>query len=124
MTGCVISPRIANTGSATSGGRQEFTLSADPNPQQVSLGSIAVYTVNVVAQNGFTGTVNLTLGATPSSVSAALGQSSIAGGSGAVTLSVLTFSNSTLGDTSFTLTGTDPSNNQSQTITVTVTITN
>ena len=125
LAGCVISPRrTANGATGTGGGTNtEFTLSADPNPQAVTLGGTAVFTVNVVAESGFTGTVDLVINSAPSSVSASLSGSSIVGGTGSVSLLVQTFPTSALGDDTLTLTGTDPSNGQSQTITVTLTIT-
>jgi len=125
FTGCVISPRRVSSGTTSNGNtNSEFTMSANPNPQSVALGNLAIYNVNVVAENGFTGTVNLAVNSAPSSVAASLSQGSITGGTGTVALSVQTFSTSTLGNAIITLNGTDPNSGQSQTITVTLTITN
>jgi len=124
VAGCVISPRrVVNGGTTSSPANTEFTISADPNPQTVTAGTTAIDTVTILAQNGFTGTVNLSVSSVSSGLSPSLSSSSVSGGTGAVTLTVLTSSIMQAGNATLILSGVDPATGQSQAITVTVTIT-
>ena len=60
----------------------DFSVSANPSSQTVTSGTDAVYTITANALNGFTGTVNLSVGSTcPSGLVCAFGSTSIAAGS-------------------------------------------
>jgi hypothetical protein len=97
-----------------------FTLSASPSSQSVTAGSTANYTVTVTPQNGFTGTVNLTVSGEPSGWTPTLSPTSISGGSGSSTLQVATTSSATPGTYTLTVKGTSGSLVQTASIPLTV----
>jgi VCBS repeat-containing protein len=98
---------------------QNFTLSATPSSQSVSAGGCASYTVTVVAQNGFSGPVTISLSGLPSSASASFNPSSI-NGSGSSTLTVCTSNATSAGVYMLTITGS--SGNLTQTTTVNIVV--
>ena len=97
-----------------------FTLSASPGTQSVTPGANAVYTLNVAASGGFTGTVNLSAVGLPLGSTAAFSPSSIST-SGSSTFTVITTSSTT--PTSYTLTITGTSGSLTQTATATLAVT-
>ena len=82
-----------------------FTISAAPASQTIRRGSSGSYTVTIAAQNGFTGTVNLTVSGVPSRVTATFSPTSV-NTSGTATLNISTANNSSKGTSTLTITGT------------------
>jgi hypothetical protein len=93
-----------------------FTFTATPASVTISRGGTATYTVTVGAQNGFTGTVNLTVAGLPQRVTATFTPTTVTG-SGTSTLRVVSANNSQRGTSTLTITG------ASGTITHTATVT-
>ena len=85
----------------------DFSLASNPASQTVTAGTNAVYTITANALNGFTGTVNLSVGSTcPSGMTCAFGSASIAAG-GSTSLTVSGTSGVTSSSTfTITITGT------------------
>jgi hypothetical protein len=92
-----------------------FTISASPASLTVRRGNSGSYTVTVGAQNGFTGTVALTVSGVPNRVTATFNPASITT-SGTSTLTITTANNSQKGTATLTITG------RSGTITHTITV--
>jgi hypothetical protein len=121
--GCVISPRrTVGSGSSSSGGNSEFSLSVTPPSQTVTAGALSTYTVSVQALNGFTGTVTLSASASNSNVVATFDNTTITGGSGTAVLTVQTTSTTPSGNVTITITATDTANSVSQTATATAVV--
>jgi hypothetical protein len=97
----------------------DFTISASPSSQSVIQGGSTSYTVTVTAQNGFTGTVNLTASGFGAGASGTLNPTSVAG-SGTSTLSVTTAGNASIGSFPITITGASGSLTHSTTVTLVV----
>jgi hypothetical protein len=97
----------------------DFAITASPSSQSVIQGGSTSYTVTVTAQNGFTGTVNLTASGFGAGASGTLSPTSLAG-SGTSTLSVTTTSNATTGSFPITITGTSGSLSHSTSVTLVV----
>jgi F5/8 type C domain len=96
-----------------------FSLSASPGSQTVTAGGTAAYTATVGALNGFTGTVALSAGGSPSGTTASFNPASIAG-AGASALSLATSGSTPAGTYTVTLTGTSGTLQQSSTVTLVV----
>jgi hypothetical protein len=96
-----------------------FTLTASPASQTVTVGSGTSYTASVGAVNGFSGTVALTASGLPAGVSASFGPSSVTG-SGTSTMTVATSGSTLAGTYTLTLTGTSGSLTHSATVTLVV----
>src|SRR5215471_21061947 len=58
-------------------GTPDFTVSATPTQQFVTAGSAASYTVSMAAQNGFTGTITLSVAGLPTGATARFSPSAI-----------------------------------------------
>jgi hypothetical protein len=97
----------------------DFTISASPSSQSVIQGGSTSYTVTVTAQNGFTGTVNLTASGFGAGASGTLNPTSVAG-SGTSTLSVTTAGNASIGSFPITITGASGSLTHSTSVTLVV----
>ncbi|HEY8738183.1 MAG TPA: hypothetical protein VIO62_14210 [Candidatus Dormibacteraeota bacterium] len=82
----------------------DFALSASPASQSVAQGGSTSYTITVTAQNGFTGTVNLSASGFGSGASGTFSPASVAG-SGTSTLTVTTTSSAATGSFPITING-------------------
>jgi hypothetical protein len=121
--GCVISPRRSVGSTTGSGGsNSEFSLSANPTSQSIIAGASATYTIRVLAQNGFTGTVSLNASVANTNVSASFDTTTITGGSGSATLTVSTTNTIPTGNVTITVTASDTTNNVSQNISLNASI--
>jgi hypothetical protein len=96
-----------------------FSLVSSPTSQTVTVGGNTTYTLSTTAQNGFTGTVALTLTGLPTGASGTFSPTSITG-SGSSTLTVSTTSSTPPGSYTLTVTGTSGSLVQSANITFVV----
>jgi hypothetical protein len=83
----------------------DFSLSVTPNSQTVIVGSSTTYSVAASPQNGFNGSVSLTVQGLPSGAAASFNPPSISA-AGSSTLTVSTSAATPLGAATFTLTGT------------------
>jgi len=97
----------------------DFSISATPSSQTVTVGSGTSYTTAVSALNGFTGTVSLSVSGLPSGATGSFNPTSIAT-SGSSTLSVSTNSTTPVGAYTLTITGTSGSLTHSITVTLVV----
>src|SRR4029077_12133645 len=96
-----------------------FTISAAPASQTIRRGNSGSYTVTIAAQNGFTGTVSLTVGGVPNRVTATFSPTSI-NTSGTATLNISTANNSQKGTVTLTIRGTSGTLNHSTTVSLTI----
>src|SRR5262249_4039827 len=87
----------------------------------VTAGSAASYTVSVAAQNGFTGTVTLSVTGLPTGATARFSASSIST-SGALTLTISTASSTAAGNSTLTITAQSGSLIHSTTVTLSVNV--
>jgi uncharacterized membrane protein len=100
-------------------GSPNFTLSATPSSQTVTAGANTSYTVTTAAQNGFGGSVALSVSGLPSGASASFSPTSISG-AGSSALSVTTTSSVAAGTYTLTVTGTSGSLSHTATVTLVV----
>lgn len=96
-----------------------FSLVSSPTSQTITAGGNTTYTLSTTAQNGFAGTVALTLSGLPTGASGTFSPTSITG-SGSSTLTVSTTSSTPPGSYTLTVTGTSGSLVQSANITFVV----
>lgn len=96
----------------------KFTLSVSPSSQTVTVGSSITYTVSVSSQNGFTGTVDLSVIGV--GLSSSLSPSSISGGSGSSVLQVATSSSIYAGTYGLTITASSGNLSRSASVTLKV----
>ncbi len=97
----------------------DFTISATPSSQTITVGGSTTYTVNVGALNGFSGTVGLSVGGLPTGTTAGFSPTSLTG-SGTSTLTVTTSSSTPAGSPSLTITGTSGLLTHTATVTLVV----
>jgi hypothetical protein len=97
-----------------------FTIAATPGSQTVTQGGGTSYTVNIGAQNGFAGVVNLSPSGVPANASWSFTPSSITG-SGSASFAVTTAANTPTGSPTLTITGTSGVITKSTTVTLVVT---
>jgi hypothetical protein len=97
-----------------------FTLSASPSSQSVTAGSTVNYTISVTPQNGFTGTVSLSVSGLPSGATDSFSPASISGGSGSSTLEIFTSASTPTGTYTLTITGTSGTLMHTTTVALTV----
>ena len=97
----------------------DFNISATPASQTVTVGNSTTYTVTTSAQNGFTGTVGLSVSGLPSGASASFTPASISG-AGSSTLNVTTTASTATGTFTLTITGTSGSLSHSTNVTLVV----
>jgi hypothetical protein len=98
----------------------DFSLSATPGQQSVTAGSAVNYTINVGAQNGFTGTVSLSVTGLPAGGTAKFSASSI-NTSGSSTLTISTATSTAAGNFTLTITGQSGSASHNTSVALTVT---
>src|SRR2546426_5673376 len=98
----------------------DFTISATPSSQTIAQGSSKSYTVTVTAQNGFTGTVNLSATGFDPSASGTFSPGSVVGG-GTSALTVATTPGAVTGTFPITITGSSGSLTHSTSTTLIVT---
>ena len=98
----------------------DFTISASPSSQAVTVGSNTTYTTTVGALNGFSGSVGLTISGLPTGATASFSPTSVTG-SGNSTLSVSASSSTPAGSYTLTITGTSGGLVHSTTVTLNVT---
>jgi hypothetical protein len=96
-----------------------FTISASPASLTLRRGASGSYTVTIGSQNGFAGTVNLTVSGVPSRVTATFSPASVTG-SGTATLNISTANNSQKGTTTLTITGISGTTTHSTTVSLTI----
>jgi len=95
-----------------------FGISASPSSQTISRGNTAAYTVTLTRQNGFSGTVNLSVTGLPNGSSAAFNPASVSTTS---TLTIKTSRGTKTGPPStLTITGTSGSLSHSTSVTLIV----
>ncbi len=97
----------------------DFTISVSPTSLSVNRNSSGTYTVTIAAQNGFTGTVGLSVSGLGSRVNAAFTPSSVTG-SGTSTLTVTVHRNAATGNRTLTITGTSGSLSHATNATLTI----
>jgi hypothetical protein len=97
----------------------DFSISATPSSQTVTLNSSAVYTAIVTALNGFNGAVTLSVTGLPRNSTATFNPTSVTG-QGNSHLTVLTQKKTALGTFTVTITGTSGSLSHSTTVSLTV----
>ncbi|MDE3136105.1 MAG: hypothetical protein KGL59_06005 [Acidobacteriota bacterium] len=85
----------------------DFSLSASPSSQTVTPGTGTSYTVNMTPTNGYSNTVNLSIGTLPSGVTATFNPPSVSASSTSSTLSITTSTSTPAGTYTLTITGTD-----------------
>lgn len=94
-----------------------FSISASPSSQTVTVGGKTTYTVSTSALHGFTGSESLTLAGLPSGASAAFSPTSITG-TGTSTLTVTTSTSTPSGGYTLTIKGTSGSLTHTTTVTL------
>ncbi len=97
-----------------------FALTATTSSQTVTAGKSASYALNVEAEDGFSGTVSLSVSGLPTGATASLTPSTVSG-SGAATLTVTTSSTMPASSSTLTVTGTSGSVTQTANVALVVT---
>jgi hypothetical protein len=98
----------------------DFSMAAAPTSRSTVQGGNAPYSVSINALNGFTGTVNLSVGGLPSNASASFVPASVTG-SGSSTLTVTTSASTPVGSYTLTVTGSTATLNHSVNVALNVT---
>ncbi|HVW86967.1 MAG TPA: DUF1349 domain-containing protein [Bryobacteraceae bacterium] len=101
------------------GSAPDFSISAAPASQTVTVGASTTYTVTIGALNGFTGTVNLAASGLPTGATASFNPTSVSG-SGTSTLTINTTGSTPPGSSTLTITGTSGSLTHTATVTLVV----
>jgi hypothetical protein len=104
---------------STSSTTPDFTISATPASQTIVAGNNTSYTVSTSAQNGFTGTVALSVSGLSSGASASFNPASI-NGSGSSTLNVTTTASTATGTDTLAITGASGSLSHATNVTLVV----
>jgi hypothetical protein len=115
----------ANTGTTTVSNfsvAPNFSLSVTPGSRAVGTGQVATYTVTTAPVNGFTGSVNLSVGGLPPEATWTFSPNPIAGGSGSSTLTITTTDATQLGTYPLTIVGTSSSGVVTHTATTTLSV--
>lgn len=97
----------------------DFSIAATPSSRSVIAGTSGSYTVNVTAQNGFTGTIGFGVSGLPRRTTASFSPTTVSG-SGSTTLTVTTASNTPPGSSTLRITGSSGSLSHQTTVTLTV----
>jgi len=99
----------------TAAAKPDFTIAATPASQTVTAGSGTTYTVTTTAENGFAGSVALTVSGLPSGATGTFNPTSI-GGSGSSTLTIATTASVAAGTYTLTITGASGSLNHTASV--------
>lgn len=105
---------------SSSGGAADFSLSASPASQSVTVGGNTSYTATVTALNGFSGAVSLSVSGLPTGATGTFTPASVTG-AGTSSLSVTTASTTPAGTYTLTLKGTSGSLSHTATVSLVVT---
>jgi hypothetical protein len=97
----------------------DFLFAVDTNTQVVTIGSNAVFTASVIATNGFTGDVELSVTGLPVNVGVAFSPTSV-NTSGTATLTLTTSTNTPPGTYPLTITGTSSTTSHTAVVTLTI----
>lgn len=97
----------------------DFSLTATPATQSVTVGGAATYTISTAALNGFNGTVALRVSGLPTGATASLNPTSI-GTPGSATLTVSTTTATPAGSSALTVTGTSGASSHTAQVSLTV----
>ena len=101
----------------TSGsGSPDFSISASPSSEMVQAGTQTTYTVTITPENGFNGSVTLSVSGFPSVDTATFNPATLSGGAGNSTLTLSTSASLAYSDSTLTLTGTSGSLTHSTTV--------
>jgi len=100
----------------------DFTLTASPASQTVTVGNSTTYTVTVSPVNAYAGTVVLSTSGLPAGATASFSPASVSGGSGTSTLTVTTSSSTPTNSSTLTITGGDSSAGLSHSANVTLVV--
>ena len=95
-----------------------FSISASPSSQNITIGGSTSYTVNVGSLDGFNGTVALSVSGLPANAGGSFSPTSITGGSGSSTLDITTATNTPNGTYTLTVTGVSGTLTNSTTVTL------
>jgi uncharacterized membrane protein len=95
---------LSITGPDSTSGTPDFLVASTPLAQTIAAGSNGAFMTQVVAENGFTGIVNLSVAGLPSGATGTFSPASITGG-GSATLTIATTANTSAGSYSLNLTG-------------------
>ena len=97
----------------------DFSFSATPSSQTITVGSSATYTATVSALNGFTGTISLSVSGLPPFATGTFNPTSVPG-SGSSTLTIATTSNTPAAIYNLTVTASDGTNSHTVPLTLVV----
>jgi len=95
-----------------------FTISASPSSQNITIGQNTNFSISVETLNGFNGTVTLSVSGLPANASGSFNPASISGGSGSSTLNITTATNTPNGSYTLTITGVSGTLTNSTTVTL------
>src|SRR5260221_14230767 len=101
--------------------RSDFTISASPSTQTVTVGSATTYTASIGALNGFGGIVTLSASGLPTGAPASFSPTTVTG-AGSSTLTVTTTGSTPVGTSTLTISGTSGSVTHATTVTLTVVV--
>lgn len=97
----------------------DYSVSATPSSQSITVGGSTSYTVNVAGINGYAGTVGLSVAPAISGVTFGFSPASVAG-SGSSTLSVTSTAAAATGTFNLTITGNDGTNSRTTNVSLTL----
>ncbi len=112
-------PNVPALWQPVNAGSPDFSVSASPASQSVTVGGSTSFTVSVNALNGFAGTVTLSVAGVPSGATASFSSSTV-NQSGPSTLNVSTVSSIASGSFTLTVTGTSGSLSHAASLTLTL----
>src|SRR5260221_13454160 len=99
--------------------RSDFTISASPSTQTVTVGSATTYTASIGALNGFGGTVTLSASGLPTGATASFSPTTVTG-AGSSTLTVTATGSTPVGTSTLTISGTSGTLTHSTTVSLVV----
>jgi hypothetical protein len=102
------------------GGKADFSVTASPSSQTVTVGQSVVYTATVTRVNGFTEPINMSVSGLPAGATASWSSSTIPSNLNSATLTVQTSNATRPGTVSLTITGASSKLSHSTTVTLVV----